>query len=1133
MTSLWDWRSWMQVLLALPVLAASVLRAQEAASQSQVFADAEQWLWEGDTERAIDRYRRAFVDAADLEERLGLVGPLVRATLLQGGGGETFLTELTRGESLESTVLRAAVRQQFGDLAGAAGELSARARRGAGSELGPFCLQRRIWMEMTGDVMGALGAARGAFQFDPSEENHRAYVEAMVAAAADGELLTHISQRSETLIAEAEFWRSLLPELRQSKAFIPVAEVLVRHWERATSGEAVARFALAELCVFRGRLAAARERFWQVFEMEELDAQSAAQYFQRLNRFFHDRYAVKYRLDEAGGRYGAASCRVFSFLGLRDDFGITEVPAARDAALLYLRQLETTPGESGAFLRRMLAALDRRPRPAGQRILAVAGAGAPQWLVDEVEAFIASDAENSAAAEFALRAMNRFIPSLAKFPDLRRRIEQCARELSRKLDAGPASQRDRIRSLQAHVLRRLGAEASDSGAENERGQRVEGIRQSVEAGDLADAERQFRAWQQRDPGASRDVLLYLADARVRASDFDAAAAALAEYLEPLFDERGGSDVRVAAFGLLTWPDDSLGVPVPYWDEGEIQSLEEVRVILSRNEGVRDSVHEHLKEREQNLPMAGRARSILVRVLLLWWTEEKEEAILAARQGAVELEEPVLSLLAAFLMGNERRFQEGRAMLDAVLPRAAERHAEVAAAGRRLAFAFAVAEGRGGEAAMRAGHLAEADTVGSAERVEIAAGLVRVGLADEAAEWLRGVRREELTPDVKESLDVTELRILTGRRHAERALGRARWILLDVLPQSFEELSRPARKEALGVLHAGGALANYEGELETLLAIFPRSLSLRLLLAEVAAFRALEFDDWEHRLDAARRFAEAVALRPVSADLQAEFAGWLADSGFYDKAAAHYLRTLELDASLVFLDLQSTLKPFQEAGRLDALLAVLDEWQVPESASLDDFYGLQPSVHVFEALGEAAQAQGDDDLAARFWRKCLEVNPLLFTSDVRVRLANYYSARGDRDRALDLLREYVKDEVHDPRLYFHQPFATVVPRWIISASEADDVQKTAFGRLLAAVEAIVGADNVRAAALEWRSHFPDSLSIAVFPVYLAERAGSTTWSEDLAAVERKFASDTGPGKIAWDAVERMFGRQLSDAGPADQ
>lgn len=1094
-------------LVGIGCLVQPVLGEEAVPVEAHLLPAAEEHLSRGEAGVAVSLYREAFTRAATFEDRLSLIGPLARAAVVNREI-EPLLSDL-QGQEWEQAVFRAAVFQILQDLPAAVEELSSLDPVNVPpSFLEPFRLQGQVWAEEIQDVATVLPLARRGFEGEPSEENHAAYVQALLDAEAASELLSHLEERSSKLVAEADFWRSFLPKFQRSGLLDPVAVLLEEEWKKA-GADAPAQFALGELRVFQGRDGEAREIFWTVVEMKESEPPvEGLAYFQRLNGFFHNRFAVKHRLGLATERYGTDSCREFSFLGLRRDVEVDDVASARDAALLFVRELEGLDGESGAFLERLLTALDRFPRLPAQRILAFAGAGAPVWMVEEVQQFVRSEEKDNVAAEFSLLALNRFLLSTSKFPELRLPMRDLARALEQNFE--PGAMRDRNREMQNRILSRLGfaeVESEKASTEQIRSDFFERINEAVVENEPAEAERLYRELERREGEMIPNVLLYLANAWQAAGDPDRAAARLAEFLQPLYERRSGDDMK----GTLSWPPATL--PVPFYGEMELEALRGAFQVAMEAPPVWQALQEIFAAQAQSQPEESKAGAAVVATLFSWWADEREEAIAAARAGASGPGHREIKILLASALGMEKRLAEATAVLEEF----ASASDSAGEAARRLLFAFAVA--KGDQVEVRARTDALEFPLEAGENLEVASGLVAVGLTREASDWLDRIRLDALTPTEVETCQAVQLKVYLGNDEEERAIRQARFILLQAMPGAFEELMTPGRVEALSALASAGQMDPYQDYLRDLLGTAEDSVSLHLLLGESADFLWSIEGVAEAREEALRYFREAVSLRPDLADFHLVFGEWLAKREFWDQAADEYQKALELDAPTTLLDSRQLLKVYQSAGRLGELVSFLDRWQVPEAPSLDDFYGLQPSAHIFQPLGEKLLEEGAVEEAVRAWTQGLTINPIAFTEAIRVALAEVYLEKGEPEHVLDLLKRYVDEENPDPHLYAVQPFATVVPRWIGNHTALPG--ESTIEKLTVLAERATGADALLAAAEEWRKEMPERISVAAFRVYLGARAREANWKEAYVNLQERVDREAGPSKGAWEAIEGLF------------
>lgn len=1099
-----------------------------AVVESRSLADAERMLAMGQTDEAARIYREAFFSASGLEERLALVGPLARVLLVNqelddwldqlqgpfGGGGEW-----------EWPLLRAAVFQFLGDLSAADEELVEMDQSALPEELSRSLVrQRRAWAEEKGDrktILALYADAEddGLLAVGGAEE-HFNYVETLIRSRAKDEMEAHLRGRSAKLAGEAEFWRLFLPDLKEEGLLDLASLYLENAWEAEAAGPVV-RFALAELRLFQGRTAEAEAIFWTIFEMEEETGAVDGDYFRRLNAYLHNRFPVKYRVDQATGRYRSKDARDFLLFGFSSDVEVGGIRTARDLSLLYLREILLPVRPTGQFLDQVGDALNRGNHPWGVRILAFAGLGAPKPMLEEVRGFARASERNTGTAEFALQAMNRYVLSSKKFPQILEPLADLTRAMGEKYaEVGSSGPPGGIQALQGGILRRLGEK--DTGQElsaSIRERYFERIGRAAETGKPEEAERLFRLLTAEEPGEDlRSVLLFLANAWQAGEGAGQAAALVAEFLEPVHSRKGGGGM----FAPLQWRSGMpFPPPNPYFGETGFEMLQNAYEVVAGKDSeaqLKRILRADLEVAEDN--RAGRALAL---ASLHWWSGEADAAVEALRGGGGGGEDPGVQVLLGYLLGLTGELGRGREILEAI----GAESGEASVASQRLLFAFAVAEQDGERAEEKARDL-EKITDGPSEKVEVASSLVGIGREAEARRWLEAVVPDDLAGRERGLYQELWLRVLMSAEERVAAVAQARWILLGEQVNSLAVLGDEPRRAALVVLEQAGETENYQNYLETLWVVAPQALGLHILLGEVLDFQASGRADDEHERDrlreqASRYFRKGADLRPDDLDFRLSVCHWLGANGFDRDAVVEFRTVMARDVQSVLLDFRTVLEVFGRAAELPWLVAFFEEWEVPEVRSMDDFYGLQPTEHLLRPLGEALLAQGNRADAIRAWKTGLRINPIGFTEELRLMLARLHRETGDDAALLDLLKGYVTEDNADSHLYAIQPFFDVAPRWIHIANSSQELAAAPVNRLVSLAEQQIGASELRRVAEEWRVSMPDRLSASAFGLYLAARGDVEGWEEAAGRARNAFATGEGPLPAAWAAVEALLAR----------
>lgn len=1106
---------------ALPLAGHVSPGSEQPKLESALLPVAEANLARGESARAVEAYREAFLAAPDFEARLALIGPLARAMWvhreLADALGDSAFWEKAAEEDWEPLVYRAAMFQFLGDLAMAGRELAKIESDDVPPGLAEaFREQRRVWAEEVGDRETVLTLIRQRAADADAEEEHFEYIRALVETGRDAELLPFLEERPRDWRREANFWRSLLPRVRETGVLDAVAVHLEESWQENLDDPA-ALFGLAELRLFQGRIDEAVEIFWEVFEIDEGDATlEGVQFFQRLNAYSPSRFPVKHRIDQATGRYGTDRCRDFALFGFSSDVSIEDTSSARDLALLYLKELLLPEETSAVFLQRVREGLDRESRPAAVRILAFAGLGAPRTMLEEVNAFVKSDTRDNAAAEFSLLAINRYVRSVERFPDLRTPMIELARAMKGKFEEGRTeAARSRMEELRIRVLHRLGEADVAKVPAGDRQARLQEMVRAAEEGNPAEAEAIFRELQASGEGDQlRQVLLFLAELRGSSGEPQAAAALILEYLEPLFAGNGGGEFAMP----LQWnPGGTFPPGNPYVEAADLTDLNRAYMTAekwgSRAELMGLLAAKAREEAGANVENGTSGIAGLVTSIFHWWAGSREAAVEAARSSAARSNDPAWKVLVGYLLALQQDYLAAREVLQALSPDTPGAWE----ASRRLLFALAVAEMDAGEAKVRAEELEE-EIVRAEEQLEIAAALLALGQKREAAGWLNRVALDELGAFEEGEYLRLQGRLLKDGGNDEQAAAHARFVLMREVPHSLPRPGNAFRRAALTILAETGHLDEYRGQLREWLLLAPESFEIRLLLGESVEFEARETADWEK---AGESYREAVRLRPGDMDLWLDFADWLARHGLHEDAAMEYFAVLQEEVVAVLIDFSNVLPVFRRAGKLSLLVDFFGNWEVPEARSIDDFYGLQPTAHLLGPLGETLLEEGDQETAIQVWEHGLRLNPIGFTESIRLALAQVYHDNGEDEALVDLLKAYVTAPDPDPELSTVHPFVSSVPRWMDMAYAVEYPAEPPVERLISLIVRSNGDHRLRQTAQIWREEMPGRMSAALFSLYLAARSGDEGWRQELVVLRRELAPDDGSEMPGWPIIERVF------------
>jgi tetratricopeptide (TPR) repeat protein len=1093
-------------------------------------AEAEERLAVGQAAEAVESYRKAFAAASDLAAKLTLGGHWARALLINqelDGWLKDVRIELEDGTNggWETHLVRAVVFQFLGDLAAAQEAVASALEGGAPPELGDSLWgQRMAWAKEFGDEELEVSLHRNHAIEVGGKVDHRGYIEALLRTGPLAELEEYLARHPSQPGAEIEFWRSLLPELKQTGGLDGLSDHLEEAWGGDTR-DPLALFALAELRLFQGRTEEAAGLFWTIFELEEEGKEEDRSYFHRMNSFLHNRFPVKYRLDQALRLYGSQATRDFALFGFRSDVEVRGTATARDLSLQYLRELLLPVQPTGLFLSQVGEALDRSGASPGTRILAFAGLGAPPALLEEIKAFVESEEIDSTTAEFSLQAMNRYVLSATKFPEIVQPLADLTVAMGGKFGKGrSAGARAASEALGQRILLRLGEPQKQVEAEGPMEAYFARIGAAAEAGKPAEAERLWRELVEVVPGENfGNVLLFIANLWQTEGNQAQAAALVAESLEPILGRRAGTGLGTP----LTWDRGHHFPPATsYLGEVELEALQSAFQVVTGHDS-----KARLKEslRSRYLPgQEEQAALPLVLATILWWSGDREEAIRWMGEVADGGAEPEVQVLLGYMLGLAERFAAGREVLESI----SSESVEAWKGSRRLLFAFAVAE-RDAERAAGSARELESWIDLPSERLVVAAGLLSVGLEKVAGGWLEGVVAAALGERDVDLYQGLRLQVMLATGAKEEAVAQSRLILLGNAIDSITFPANALRGAALAALEEAGERENYRNYLRTLANLAPQSLQLSLWLGEEADFeteRGASSGARPSRRDEALHFyRKAVGLRPHDLDLRLDFSEWLGGRGFYREAVVVYQSLLQDHVQEVLIDFSRVLAVFARAGELLWLVEFFEEWEMPEARTMDDFYGLQPTEHLMRPIGEALLAQGDRALAARAWENGLRLNPIGFTEQIRLALAKLYREDGKMEPLLEGLRGYVNEPNADPHLYAIQPFSSVVPRWIAMANATRDLEQAPVNQLMAVVLEAGLKRELRNQVADWTRSMPDNVSVAAFALYLSVLEDAADWRERASLVRERLVRHGAPVQVVWDQVEAFLGSIMDREG----
>ena len=1090
-----------------------------AAVEPRYLDGAEALLAVGRTAESARMYAEAMEAAETWLEKLALAGPFSRAAWVDGSWVEATETLSIPEDwpAWQHAAILSAVLQVPGDT-----ETSRKLlKEAAGDAISAMLVRPMLlkWAEDAGDLAGVARLRREAYQAGPaSDDNRRAYAEALLDKGAAEEFRNLLGERADAFRGEADFWRQRLPRLREAGVLDDFARAVETDWDRAEEDWAKL-FALAELRLYQEEKDEAIDHFARVAAMPEPPSGAAdgRELFRRLNLAFHNRLAAKFRIGGALGSYGSDQHRDFGFLGMRQDPGPSTVGEARDAALQYWKEL--ADWRNGEVVVTEVRMLTREFRPA-LRMHALAVLNAPRALLEEIGEFLDAGVPDPEAADYALTAINRYVLSTERFPEL---IEAMSRAADRVEEVFPGDLPERQRRMRDQIQRRLGTFEADESSLPEEGSREHAARQlmaAVESGDPEAAE----SWHERlvsEHGAFPGSRLLVARAWLSAEDGAEQAARwvagfLEEFQQPV--EAGARPVSAPWRWREAMP---FPPPNPFLTFDRMEELQEA---VDPAGPVMDAVIAWQTEGEGALPEDRRAGGYFTRALLLAWNDRWEEAAEHLAAGARETGDGNLHVAAAYAMGARERYAEARRLLAELPDPVPERLREEA---RKLGFALAVYR-RDAELAAALAAEWNPETASPRALLELAAGLAGTGLPEEAAAWIDRIAPLALDEGEKAEWRDVRARVALSRGESEEAAALARVTLLKTPPLYFEDLGGEARKSALDVLIKTNSLDEYKAGLETILEKAPGGRAPRLLLGEAhdflwqaAAGSGAVVEAGYHRREALRHHREAAAMFKGDGEMYFQFIRWLAGRGLAEEAAAAFDHLITVDVVSALLDYPLIFGVYQEAGRMEDLLRFFEKWKSPDADSLDHFYGVQPTEHLLNPLGRRFMELERPDLAARAWRLGLRNNPVEFTEEMRVSYVETALALGQAEEAQEAVVDYGAERMPDLVYFHYQPFSTSVPRWIGACFGRGDPARVPLNRMLGVLaehgleEELANRAEKRAAAMA------DHPSPALFALWAAGRENpvdSPAWD----ALRKRFPpSERGPMSLIWEAAELFF------------
>ena len=1047
--------------------------------------------WDGLTANASDQ-RAAFREAGDFQARLDLVPELTLAHLAEGTLGRLPALFEQGSDPQEPWRRHAFVAEMHAVLGDSRGEYAARKeqwREGPDEEP----LLDRLWdlaIELN-DEDGMLEFSRRLAEVSGDRVHWTDHWRFLLRLDRDEEFVSELRAHGETLFSV----RALFPELSSLNKLDLLVD-LVRASEDVDDDPWRAQFALGEYWLFRGNVERAGGYFRQLVETLSRDSGSGGvpRGFQRLNQALFNRYAALRNRALGLGTYGSEAHVAYAFFGMREHFEIESRSQARDAAILYWKYDALDRGEAETFLRELEESLAPESISHGERVLAMAIAGAPELMMTAIARYLESGSPEAGTDRFVLRAVNRYVPSLDAFPHLRAPMVDVVDRIHGRLynDGESAESDDDGFQQLSHLLHRLG--------ERERVRRMirsrmetlseatgvpglwERLNLAFNLQDLTAAEDVFEeliATQEgRDsfgPGQKAALRIDLAVWRWReTADAESTVRHLEAYFEWLAESVAETDaIGGVAFRVLDrWRSDAFPHENPYFTDADLEGVyQSVGYFLSEETFplLREALGNVAAERD--FQRLGALR--FVEVCLYWWHGNPMGARLRLADAVRETGDPHLRFLAAFLFARDLRREQAENLLAGL---DLDPRTEFQVTGLRFLLARGLDDDAGMAQAANALSVLEED---DSEKVAWAALLGDQGYVSESISLLRTVKSEALGP---EGRDRRLQALFLAARETDLALPlteKARFVLLSAPPASLSQTVSPLRREALKVLEETEELKHYRDYIRSARKALPGAFRLKLLEAE-----SYEVEDTAGARERRKALIdEAAALRALDFETQLEYARWLNGNGHPRQATDVVDGWLQTHVSELLIGFNELLDLYDGADRLDRLVREFVKWEVPEARSMDEFYGIQPTNHIMEAIGRRLREKGNLDAAREAWRAGIRLNPVTFTESMRIQLAKLTWEQGRYEEYCDLMEDYLfRDRpAFEYGMWFAQPFASVVPRWLGAGYRDEDGElKAPLLEMLAPLLAEPdGAGQLVEKAGRWRNADPEDPSRRLF------------------------------------------------------
>ncbi len=1063
---------------------------------------------------SADHYRAVFLSSETFLEKLQTVPDLAVSFLEEGRVKELpelFCRAAEEGESWQAEAFRAEMFVVFGDLEG-----EYEARRSA-LEANPedLLLIDRLWdlAVALDDLDGVRTFSRELAEKSGDRMHWMDYYRVLIRQDEAQTFLDVLDSNGEDLFSI----KQLFPELFRHDALDTIRDLVVDAMQ-SEGNDWRALITLGKYAVFSGDRDQALGYFQRVVGLnEDASEDSVVNGFPRLNRGHLSRHVATRNLALASGAFGSEGSLEYSFLGVPDRFDPGSLRDARDAALLYWKSIAVEDGSSEAFLNGLAEILEEADFPYGERILAMGIAGAPRYMMAEVDRYLSSGIEDADTDRLILRAVNRYSSSVERFPDLREPMIEATDRITGRLAGDDETQeaqqelfRQRLNMLnrlnqEEDVTRLMEERLADLSGKSDAASLLEQLELAIGMDDYKVAERNFERLTETPEG--RETLTESASDWLnlqfahwhsgKDGDNERAAGYLERYVRSLGERTAGS--VDSGFSVRSWWDsDQLPLDNPYWNRdqmGAVFNAIEAFIYDHRFPLLREALHTVALE----YPRSERGPFRYLESRLFWWRGDSIAARINLTDGASETNDSFLTFLAAFVAAREQRIEQTRFMLKRIPDDEIDEF-------QRSALLFLVAVDADDVEGMNryASELATA-RVARDEGAPWASIMLDHGFHEEAGKILGAMNPNELGGRLRDDYFRAVLRWFQRVGESEKGAPLARNLLQRELPPGFARIDSPLRREALRVVDAAGQGAAYRLNMKGAMELAPRAFQISLLMGESVPYTG----DYENKRSRVDYFQNAAETRVADFHIQFEYAQWLYGNNEYGKSVSVLDRLLHDDAPGVLVHDSQVAGIYEKANALDRLYAFFESWKVPQARSMDEFYGIQPTGHLFDSMGSRFFARGDSDAAIDAWRKGVKINPVGFTEPMRTKLTAALWEEGRMEDYFAVLKDYLFRETPEPELWVVQPFGAVVPRWLSVGRVSEGMVEAPLMNMLEPLKVDDKLAQLRDNAERWRQESLDDLSRQAFYLVVLALAKDG----DLESERRNLKEPSRPGPEA--------------------